>query len=440
MKLGKLNLKLIIITFLSFLLLIPVVMIDSLINERYSRKNKAISEVSQKWGGSQNITGPILTVPYKITWQGEKKVINTAIKYAHFLPQTLDIVGNLIPEIKHKGIYKVILYKSLVDVKGKFSFPTYENLGIAYNDFLWQDAFISVGISYMVGIKDLINLKWNDQLIEFKPDTKISVINSGVNAVIPLDLSNKKKDYNFSFNLNLNGSEELSVIPCGQESTLKLKSNWANPNFIGAFLPNNSITTESFEADWKVLNLNRNYPQEWLAAYYLNGNNYGKSYDLNSSNFGVKLLLSVDEYQKTLRSIKYAIMFIVLTFLIFFFSEILNKEIKVHPIQYLLVGFALCVFYLLLLSLSEYIKFGFAYIIAGISTSILIAFYSISVLKSKKLSFLTGSILLLLYTFMYVLLVSQDYSLLMGSFGLFIILGFIMYLSRNIDWYSIQEK
>ncbi|GAH21121.1 unnamed protein product, partial [marine sediment metagenome] len=184
-----------------------------------------------------------------------------------------------------------------------------------------------------------------------------------------------------------------------------------------------------FRAKWNVLYLNRDYPQKWK----------GNSYNIFNSAFGVKLLMPVDEYQKTMRSVKYAVMFISLTFMIFFFVEVINKK-RIHPVQYILVGLALVIFFTLLLSLSEHINFNFAYLIASIATILLITAYSKTIFKSNFLTILMGSVLLILYGFMYTILQLQDYSLLLGSIGLFIVLAVAMYLSRKIDWYSLSSN
>jgi inner membrane protein len=212
----------------------------------------------------------------------------------------------------------------------------------------------------------------------------------------------------------------------GKQTDIELNSDWPDPSFEGSFLPNiRNINEAGFSANWKVLNLNRSYPQQWI----------GNKYSIDESSFGVKLLLPVDHYQKSLRSVKYAIMFIALTFLIFFFTEILNKK-RIHPIQYLLVGLGLSIFYTLLVSLSEQISFNLAYLIASLSIIFLITAYSYSMLKNIKLTAIVAFVLIVLYVFLFTVIQLQDYSLLLGSVGLFLALATVMYLSRKVDWYS----
>ena len=312
---------------LILILLIPASMIQDLIREREYRMQDAINEVSSKWGGQQTVAGPILTVPYyKYSKDNYDRLVKT-IDYAHFLPEEINIEGSIAPEMRYRGIYEVVVYSSVMNVKGKFKKPDFSEWSTSENDIVWKDAFLSLGISDMRGIKENVLIKWNENSIALNPgiETK-DVLESGLSARIPFDPADSISSvFDFSFNLNLNGSKLLNFVPVGKENNIKISSSWASPSFDGSFLPDERNITESgFDAKWKVLHLNRNYPQQWK----------GNAQRILDSEFGVTLLLPVDEYQKTTRSAKYAIMFIALTFLIFFFVEILNKK-RIHPVQYL---------------------------------------------------------------------------------------------------------
>jgi inner membrane protein len=238
--------------------------------------------------------------------------------------------------------------------------------------------------------------------------------------------------YQFKLSLNLKGSQLLYFTPVGKVTDINLSSDWPNPSFNGAFLPDKrEISEKGFKANWNILHLNRNFPQVWT----------GSQHTISKSSFGIDLILPVDNYQKSYRSIRYAILFIGFTFLVFFFIEVLNK-VFIHPVQYILVGVALIVFYTLLLSFSEHMKYNLAFIISALSTLLLIAGYVKAILKSSQLSLLISGILTVLYTFIFVIIQLQDYALLIGSIGIFIILGLVMYFSRKIDWYnlSLEEK
>ena len=419
---NSVTIKFIVIGILILVLLIPAGMIRRLIQERNSLRNSAISEVSYKWGNPQTVGGPIITIPYKIYYKKDKEIIED-IQYAHFLPEDLNIQGEVYPEERKRGIYKVVVYKTKLNIEGTFNRPDFSDWKIQDKHILWDQATLSIRIPDMRGIKDAIKVQWNKEQYDVNPGINHQTTYTGVSTLI--DLGDEKK-YDFQFDLKLNGSEYLYFVPLGKQTDVELTSDWANPSFDGAFLPvDHNVTENGFEAKWKVLHLNRSYPQQWI----------GDGYSINSSSFGVKLLLPVDHYQKSERSVKYAIMFISLTFLIFFFTEILNKK-RIHPIQYLLVGLGLSIFYTLLVSLSEHFSFNLAYFIASFAIIALITAYSYSMLKNGRLTSIVALVLIILYAFLFIILQLQDYSLLLGSIGLFLTLAIVMYLSRKVNWYS----
>ena len=385
--------------------------------------------MSEKWGGSQLLAGPILTVPLKKQYKDDKGNITTSIQYAHFLPDELSIQGNVSPQIRRRGIYEVVLYSGKLKVSGAFPHPVMDDLGISDQEIMWKDALLSLGITDMKGIKETIKLTWNDSDLTANPGIESNdVIRSGVSTKV--ELKENGKSNTFSFNIDLNGSQELKFIPVGKETRVVVSSSWNAPSFQGSFLPEKrEISKNGFTAEWKVLQLNRNYPQKWV----------GKHYEILHSAFGVNLLMPVDHYQKTMRTVKYALLFIGLTFMSFFVIETLTRK-TIHPIQYLLIGFALLLFYTLLLSLSEHIHFGYSYLIASSCTVLMITAYTKSVLLSKITTSVIGAILSILYGFLYVLLQVEDYALLLGSIGLFVILGLFMYVTRKIDWYTVIKN
>ncbi|MFZ2303269.1 MAG: cell envelope integrity protein CreD [Minisyncoccia bacterium] len=457
--------RIVVIGILALLLLIPLEMVKNLVYERESTKRIAIAEISQKWGEQQTIAGPIISVPYKKYITNEKGDLSTITQYAHFLPETLLINGTLDPQIRSRGIFDAVVYSSEIDFSGKFIQPDIRALGIKETDVEWSNAFISVGISDTRGIEDNIELSWNENKLQFNPGVQTSDViqggiqgnyemapyygntekdmlmrstfssqpigmmqSPGVSTKLPESIHNgQSREYEFSFKLNLNGSRDLQFIPVGKITKIDLKSSWDTPSFSGAFLPDTrEVTSDGFVASWKILDLNRGYPQSWLDG----------AYNVYFSASGVKLLAGVDGYTKTTRSAKYAILLITLTFLVFFFVEVFNRK-KIHPIQYILVGLALVLFYALLVSISEIAGFGFAYFISSISTIGLITLYSKSVLANNKMAMIQGYVLTFIYLFIYIILQLEDYALLIGSILLFSILTTIMYLSRKIDWYAV---
>lgn len=423
------------IIIITLLLLIPTSMIKGLISEREWTQNKAINEVSSKWAGSQTIVGPYISIPYYhyVKEYSEKDSTDVVVKkksYIHLLPSSLEITGAIDPEKRHRGIYEVIVYNSKLNLKGNFNPIDLKSLDIAESNIQFDKAELVIGLNDLRGIKEQVTLHWDQEKIDFNPGVPSKdLINSGVNAKLNLEID-KETAHNFSIDLDLKGSQKLYFTPLGETTIISLNSTWENPSFNGAFLPyERTISDNGFDAHWKVLHLNKNYPQLWT----------GSQYSIDNSTFGLDLLPPVDNYQKSYRSIHYAILFIVFTYLVFFFIEVLNK-VFIHPIQYILVGIALIVFYTLLLSISEHLNFNLAFIVSAIATLLLIAAYVRAILKSAKLSLLISGILLILYSFIFVILQLQDYALLIGSIGLFIILALVMYFSRKIDWYNLNLK
>ncbi|GAB3010622.1 cell envelope integrity protein CreD [Cyclobacterium sediminis] len=421
------------ITIIGLLLLIPTFMIENLISEREWTQDEAIREVSAKWGEEQTISGPFISIPYHryVKQFSPKDSIEKIVQikeHLHILPTKLNISGNINPEKRHRGIYEIIVYNSKLDISGTFNQFDLKALDIQTKDILFDQAEFVIGVNDLRGIEEQVNLNWNKEKVSFNPGVPTNdIAGSGINASLAID-PNVDKIYDFDLSLDLKGSQKLYFTPVGKITDIDLSSEWPNPSFNGAFLPDHrEVNDKGFNANWNILHLNRNYPQIWA----------GSRHSIDPSSFGIDLLLPVDNYQKTYRSIRYAILFIGFTFLVFFFIEVLNK-IFIHPIQYILVGVSLIVFYTLLLSISEHLKFNLAFIVSAIATLSLIAGYVRAILKSGKLTMLITGILTVLYSFIFVIIQLQDYALLIGSIGLFIILGLIMYFSRKIDWYNIN--
>ncbi|MBN8876399.1 MAG: cell envelope integrity protein CreD [Sphingobacteriales bacterium] len=418
---SKLFFKALLIGILVLLLLIPAYFVEELIKEREQRQKDAYEEVSSKWAGSQIITGPVLVLPYAETVANVSGPPTILRKQAYLLPDKLTITGDMKPEERHRGIYQVMLYSSTLNISGKFNEIPLKQLRIDASSVLWNEAYVCINLQDPRGLKEEMQLKWNDSLVTLNP----SAVNNAVMKdafIAPVNVS-PEGAISFSSQLQFNGSHELLFTPVGKETTVKLSSPWKEPSFTGVQLPEYQITRDGFSASWKSLSHTRSYPQLWKET----------SYDLTNASFGTGLFIPVNGYQKTMRSVKYAILCIVLTFAAFFIIEMVNKK-SVHPIQYALVGAALLLFYTLLLSFSEYIGFNIAYILATVATVGLIGWFIKGVLSSGRLSWLLSLLLVLLYGYIFTILQLQDYSLLLGSIGLFITLGVIMHYSRKIQW------
>lgn len=421
---SPLSLKIIFIFFLVLLLMIPAGLIMNLIREREMLRTETEIEIQDNWGRSQTLSGPILTIPYYKYETMEQKQVRVKA-YLHLLPEELDIKGDIYPETRYRGIYKVVVYSSKLQIQGNFTPTTKLTENIPENNILWNEARMELGIPDLRGIQEEIHLQFNGAELMAEPGIPAgSPFQSGIHASLSSEQIQSGKPISFLIEMNLRGSNSLNFIPMGQTSRVQLESDWADPSFSGAFLPQKrEITGNGFSAQWEVLHFNRNYPQIWT----------DKHYQTDESAFGVSLILPMDQYQKTMRSVKYALLFLTLTFTLFFFIEILNKK-KVHPVQYLMVGASLIIFYVLLLSLSEQFGFVVAYLIAATAVILQISGFLYKIVQSVKTALISSATLTILYAYLFILLQLQDYALLMGSIGLFLILSLIMYLSRNIQW------
>lgn len=418
---SKLLLKALLIAGLTLLLLIPAYFVKGLILEREARQKEAFTEVSNKWAGRQNITGPVLVLPYAETITGNNGQTHTLKKLAYILPDNLSIEADVKPEERHRGIYQVMLYSAVTKLSGVFNRIPLQQLQLDAANVLWNEAYICLDLADPRGLKEEISFKWNDSTVMLNPTAANNeVMREGFAAIVPVS---PDQSFSFSSVISMNGSEQLLFTPVGKETKVKLTSSWPDPSFTGRQLPDHRITDSGFTATWKNLAHTRNFPQAWKEDSYI----------LQSASFGADLFIPVNGYQKTMRSVKYAILCILLTFAAFFIIEIVNKK-SVHPFQYALIGLALILFYTLLLSVSEYAGFNAAYIIASVATAGLIAWFVKGVLRSSRLSAVLAVVLVLMYSYIFTILQLQDYSLLMGSIGLFLTLAVIMHFSKKIQW------
>jgi len=431
--------KLFTIGFLILILLFPIENIKSIIRERENRNAEVIREISYKWGMDQTIKALVLTIPYEVFTKSYTNidktefVISKELHQAHFLPEKLDIKGDVSPESRYRGLYYAVVYKSILNINGYFKHPDFSDWKLSEDQsrvIKWDEAYLSFGVSDLKGIKNLDDFKWGDMKYNFEPlPASKKILGNGIGAEVVIESSDSTDtSYPFSISLNLNGSSSLNFIPLGKVTDVHISSNWKNPSFSGMILPDiRDVRDDGFDAKWNVLEVNRPLPQKYVDT--IDG--------INGTAFGVSLLVPVEEYQKSMRAVKYAILLIFLMFISFFFIQVLRK-VKMHSLQYLLVGFALSLFYTLLVSISEHLSFNIAYGIAALATVSLIALYTRSVYKASMLWQIITGILMVLFVFIFCILQLQDYSLLMGSIGLFLILGIIMYLSRNVDWYALS--
>lgn len=417
-------------------LLIPLNMIGATIVDRQTTKLQVQDEIAQTWASQQTLLGPVLAVPCNtnveyLNNKGQKQ-LRSSRQMVYLFPQQFQIDGNILPEIRERGIYQSIVYTTDLKATGAFNLKTIEELGFHKENAVWKEAFIAFGIPSMKGINKRPVFSAQGKPLELLPGVNgVSFINSGLHT--PIDLSEGQDIIPFNLALSLRGNQAFSVIPVGKQNTITMSSPWTSPSFIGSVLPTNrQVTQKGFHATWEIPYFARSYGQSFT-------NSTDIQTRISESAVGVQLLNPVDSYRQSDRAVKYGVLFLVLTFATFFLFEIISKY-RLHPFQYLLVGCALSLFYLLLIAISEVSRFEIAYGLASLATISVITLYSKAILGKvrKYAQWLIGGLLSILYTYLYVLLQLEDLSLLFGSIGLFLVLIIMMYVTRNIDWYNEQ--
>lgn len=418
---DRLLLKIIIIGLLSVLLLIPQQFIMRLISERYETSSEAEKEVSQLWSKPQRITGPVIRIPAKSSNDND----------VYLLPEMLQIKGDVKTETRHRSIFDVTVYTADLDINGNFIMP---NLS-AFADSVYDipKAEILIALNDFRGLTENITIKLDDKNYAMKSN-KDEEMGSVLCCRIPLSIMQDGQQVNYSVKLPIKGSESLMFLPLGNSTEVQLTSDCTSPSFQGNFLPlTQTVSAQGFTATWKILSINRDFSQ--MVTRWNESGNGPRCVNMSENEFGVTMKVPVLQYQQTTRSVKYAYLFIFLTFATVFFVEY-RRQTPIHPVQYLLIGIALLVFYTLLLSFSEHIPFLWSYLIAMLMTIVLITGYLAGILKIRKTAIMIGLMLLSLYVFMYVLLQLETYTLLVGSIGIFIILAALMYASQKVKWYK----
>lgn len=432
---NSITARMLVVGFLLLVLLIPLEFVKSLINERANRQEEVVKEINEKWGNEVLLSGPIVKIPYKVI--SEEKIFNEKsssyftktneiVKNAYFFPDKLHISSQVDSKPLKRSIYESVVYSAAIDVKGNFPKIDFTNTDISEENILWEKATVLLKTSNLKGIKTTPIVNLASESLVMTPQYSTEYLNTIQSNYIP----NAKEIFSgtlpFSFNLKINGSESLKFLPIGKETDATMKSNWHSPSFDGNFLPedtNKQISKDGFTATWRILQINRQFEQSF----------FGELPDLSASAFGTKLIIPVDEYQKSERTAKYGFMVIGLTLLVFLLIQLVSK-IYIHPFQYVMIGLALVMFYTLLISISEHSNFLNAYAIAAFSVLALITVYSRAILKGFKFPLLICASLASLYGFIYVIIQLENYALLVGSIGLFLILAAVMFASRRIDW------
>jgi inner membrane protein len=425
---NSILIKAIITAVLILVMLVPTFFINRLIAERETRQQEVVKEVSSKWAEAQTLSAPYITVPYATQFtdtDGKLKNIKTELI---LLADKLDVKGTIFPEVRPRSIYKVLLYRSDIKFDGSFKTTWPADINMANVDL--TNAKLCFSISDYKGIQEEIFINYNSEKLLLSQGTPVNDLGEvGLSVPINLNAEQLKTGIPFNMQIRLKGSEQLHFLPLSSNSTFDISSTWASPSFDGNTLPNERKYNDTgFNAKWNFTKANLPFGSVIKAG----------SLKASATAFGVSLVQPSDQYNKTTRSVKYAILLIGLTFAFFFIIELMQKK-PLHPMQYILVGFALVIFYTLLLSISEYMLFDYAYLIAATATILLITLYAQSHFNSWKSASIFCGVLTCLYGFIFILIRLEDTALLVGSIGLFIILALVMYGSRKINWYGNNQ-
>lgn len=425
---NKILIKGIITGALILLMLIPTVFIFNLIEEREARQKEVVAEVSSKWATAQTLSAPFLVVPYTDTFlNSEGKTVATK-RQLILLANGLRVDGNIIPVERPRSIYKVLLYRSSVHMQGDFKVSWPADINIGNVDF--AQAKLCFTLSDFKGIEEDIFINFGGQKMLMVPGLPVHDFGKvGLSVPVALTRETVAASIPFEMQVKIKGSEQLHFIPMSATSSFLLKSVWPDPSFDGDMLPTERQVGDSgFAARWNFNQANLPFARVMKST----------STTEVKMGFGVSLVQTADQYNKTMRSVKYAILFIGLTFAFFFIIELMQKK-PFHPVQYVLVGLALVIFYSLLLSISEYIVFDYAYFIAALATILLISLYAQGHFRSWKTAGIFFLLLSCLYSFIFILISLEDTALLVGSIGLFMVLALVMFASRKINWYGNPE-
>lgn len=439
--------KMILVGLLTLALLIPLEFVKNLILERSQRQGEVIAEINDKWGEPVFLYGPILKVPYTdyeetvaVDAQTKRAVTQktATTHYAYFFPEQLKAASKVTTKTLNRNNYESAVFSADMQFTGNFIRPDFSDRAIPNENIQWDKTTIVIQTTDLKSIRNEMRIKLGGTALAFQPvyesDGKVAIPQTAEpKAQILTDrLETGYFDLNkflaigqadFKFNIAYNGSQQIKMVPVGKTTQLQMQSNWESPSFTGNFLPEKQIAADGFTANWKVLHINRAFPQQF----------FDNLPDLDRYAFGVDFVIPVDQYQQNERASKYGFLVIGLTFLIFFLIQSISK-INIHIFQYSMIGLALIMFYTLLISITEHSSFAHAYLVSASAVIIMIGLYSVSILKNRKFPLFISLALTALYSFIYVIIQLENYALLVGSIGLFLILGAVMYFSRKIDW------
>lgn len=428
---------------LLLLLQIPLALTHGVLAERQGYQRQATQEIAALWGKPQRITGPVLAIPYEYRTlvTRTREVNGRAVQVdewtkceatAYFLPETLAADGAVETEVRHRGIYDAVVYATRLKMQGEFR-PDFAAAGIESEQVHWARARVLLGISDLRGLRSVTPLgRPEGRTAAFETTDGKTAGEFPLAAAVGLAAGEAVP---FTLELALQGSEQLAVAPTGRQTRAALHSAWADPSFMGAYLPvKRTIAPAGFTAEWEVSHFSRGFPPSWTDR---TANTTEVLRKIDAAGFGVRFVRPIDGYGLVERARKYGVLFFVLVFAVFFLFEVTAGR-RIHPLQYAMVGAALCLFFLGFLALSEFLATGAAYGLAAAACTALVSLYAWSFLGSGGRTFLIGGGLAATYGYLYFVLQSQDYALIAGTLALFAGLALVMFCTRRINWYSLE--
>jgi inner membrane protein len=419
--------KLIVIALLIGGLMIPLLLVYDLTQERESRYREAVQEIGGAWGGPQTLAGPVVAVPFVPATPPR----DGPVRYDVFiLPETLDVAASLRPEIRYRGPFESVVYTVELRATGRFVPPAADSLRLPAGELVWRDARILLGLGDARSLQPGAAITWDGRDLPLEPSAQTIGFPAGaaLRARPLAALSDRPQD--FAFTLRLNGSSSMAIQPMARDVRVRLSGAWHAPGFFGAFLPaERTITDQGFDARWVVAHFGRGYGQSWTTVDNPGDGAFARA------RFGVDFIQPVTPARQAERAVKYGVLFLVMTFALYFLFEVVSG-LRVHIVQYGLVGLSMCLFYLLLLSLGEQIGFPLAYVISAAAIVAQSGLYSLAVLRSRRHAAVFSALLVMLYGFLYVVLGLESWALLVGSIALFLALSAVMFATRNVDWHA----
>ncbi|EKZ6454340.1 cell envelope integrity protein CreD [Klebsiella pneumoniae] len=412
------------------LLSLPLMMVRELINERADYRSEVVDAIEQSTSGSQKLAGPLIAIPITetLTRMENQKEVNYQRSWVYYwLPESLAVIGKQTVESRRVGIYSGQVWHNALQIKA--SFDPLRLAALRKTNIVLGQPRLVVSVGDARGIGAIHAPEVNGNVLSVEPGLGISGDGAGIHMPMPA-LAEDNKPLEIAFSLDLNGTGEFSLVPLGRNSELQLTSNWPHPGFLGSFLPTQrEVSAAGYRAHWQ---------SSWFANDM--GSYFKDDMEIPWSRlpaFSADVMSLADQYQLTDRATKYAILLIGLTFMAFFVFESLTRR-PLHPMQYLLVGLSLVLFYLVLLALSEHIGFTAAWLAASLSGAVMNGIYLQAVLRGWRNSLLFVAALLLLDGVMWFLLHSEDSALLLGTGVLALALSVLMFLTRRVDWYALS--